>query len=62
LRMPLLSDFMVHRARAVGKCQYQMPYSCAIGMYQGHDPGLDVGSGLQGLLTYLTWKETTSSA
>jgi hypothetical protein len=25
---------MVHRARAVGKCQYQMPYSCAIGMWR----------------------------
>jgi hypothetical protein len=30
LRMPLLSDFMVHRARAVGKCQNQVPYSNAI--------------------------------
>src|ERR1700730_7003518 len=31
LRMPLLSDFMVHLAHAVGKCQNQVPYSCAIG-------------------------------
>src|SRR5277367_2032200 len=32
LRMPLLSDFIVHRACAVGKCQYQMTYSCATGI------------------------------
>src|ERR1700761_4580265 len=39
LRMPPASDFMVHRARAVGKCQKQVPYSCAIGIIQPDGTG-----------------------
>ncbi len=38
LRMASLSAFMMNVARAVGKCQNQVPYSCAIGMYRRHHP------------------------
>src|SRR5580693_838242 len=34
--MASLSDFMMTVARAVGKCQNQVPYSFAKGMYQMH--------------------------
>src|ERR1700733_1753907 len=34
---------MVHRARAVGKCQYQVTYSCAIGIDQRAAPGFRFG-------------------
>ena len=36
-------DFIVPLGHAVGKCQIQVPYSCAIGMYRRHhtdDPDL----------------------
>jgi hypothetical protein len=36
LRMAWLSDFIVPLGHAVGKCQNQVPYSCAIGMYLRH--------------------------
>ena len=52
---------MVHRARAVGKCQNQVPYSCAIGMWPELClPGLSCAQH-QGA-RQRTRKEATSSA
>ena len=61
LRMPLLSDFMVHRARAVGKCQYQVTYSCAIGMLRETLPTWAFSCTL-GKPELLMWKEAIFSA
>ena len=54
------SDLMMHLARALGKCQNQVPESCDIGMYQRHNPkGWDLWHGLQAVPGELLREDAT---